>query len=59
MKLPHKRELQQTASNNSSDNEFKDSMKLYKGYTKEPFPFLVSDTNLPSDKPLRSRKNLL
>ena len=31
-----KRELQQTASNNLFDSEFKDSTKLYKGCTKEP-----------------------
>ena len=36
MKIPHKRELQQIASNHSSDIDFKDIMKLYKDYTKEP-----------------------
>ena len=59
MKIPNKRELQQIASNHSSDIEFKDFMKLYKDYTKDPFSFLVNDTTLPSDNPLRSRKNPL
>ena len=59
MKIPNKRELQQIASNHSSDIEFKDFMELYKDYTKDPFSFLVNDTTLPSDNPLRSRKNPL
>ena len=58
MKIPNKRELQQIASN-LSDNDFKDFMKLYKDYTKEPYLFLVNDTTLSSDNPLRFRKNLL
>ena len=37
--LPNKRELQQIASNNASDTEFKDFMRFYKGYAKEPFHF--------------------
>ena len=36
MKIPNKRELQQIASNHSSDIDFKDFMKLYKDYAKEP-----------------------
>ena len=35
MKIPNKRKLQEIASNHSSDIDFKDFMKLYKGYTKE------------------------
>ena len=42
--IPKKRELQQTASNHSSE---------------EPYLFLVNDTTLSSDNPLRFRKNLL
>ena len=57
--MPSKRELQQIASNHSSDIEFKDFMKLYKDYIKEQFLFLVKDTALPSDNPLKFRKNLL
>ena len=59
MKIPNKRELQQIASNLSSDVDFKDFMKLYTKYTKEPYSFLVNDMTLSSDNPLRFRKNLL
>ena len=59
MKIPSKRELQQIALNHSSDIDFKDFMKIYKKYTKEPYSFLVNDTTLPSDDTLRIRKNLL
>ena len=59
MKIPNKRELQQVALNHSSDIDFKDFMNIYKKSTKEPYSFLVYDTTLPSDNPLRFRKNLL
>ena len=59
MKIPNKREFQQTALNHSSDIDFKDFMNIYKKYTKEAYSFLVNDTTLPSDDPLRFRKNLL
>ena len=59
MKIPNKRELQQTALNHSSDIDFKDFMKIYKKYSKEPSSFLVNDTTLPSDDHLKFRKNLL
>ena len=58
-KIPNKTELQQIAWNHLSDLEFRDFMKPYKDYTKEPFSFLVKDTTLPSNDPLRLRKNLL
>ena len=41
MEIPNIRELQQVASNHSSDFDFKDCMKLYKEYTKEPYLFLT------------------
>ena len=59
MKIPNKRELQQTALNYSSDINFKDFMKIYKKCIAEPDSFLDNDTILPSDNPLRFRKNLL
>ena len=59
MKIPNKRELQQIALNHSSDIDFKDFMKIYKKCTAEPYSSLVNDTTLPSDDPLRFRKNLL
>ena len=34
-------------------------MKLYKDYIKEPYLFLLNNTNLSLDNPLRFRKNLL
>ena len=59
MKIPNKREIQQTALNHSSDIDFKDFMQIYKKCVKKPNSFLVNDTTLPSDDPLRFRKNLL
>ena len=59
MKIPSKREPLQIASNHSSYIDCKDFMKLYKDYTKEPCSFLVDDTNLSSDNPLRFRMNWL
>ena len=53
MKILNKRELQQIALNHSSDIDFKDFMKVYKECTKEPYSFLVNDTTLQSDNPLR------
>ena len=43
MKIPNKRELQQTVSNHLTDIDFKDFEKPCKEYTKEPCSFLVDD----------------
>ena len=59
MIIPNKRELHQIALNHSSDIDFKDFMKILKKCTAEPYSFLVNDTTLPSDSPLKFRKNLL
>ena len=59
MKIPNKRELQQIALNHSSDIDFKDFIKIDKKCTARPYSSLVNDTTLPSDDPLRFRKNLL
>ena len=59
IKIFNKREIRQIASNQSSDTEFKDFVKLYKDYTKETFSFLVKDTSLPLNNLLRYRNNLL
>ena len=59
MKISNKREIQQIPPNYLFDIDFKDFMKLYKDYTKEQYSFLVNDTTLLSDNPLRFRKNLL
>ena len=58
IKVLHKRELQQIALNHSSDIDYKDFMKIYKKCSAEQYSFLVNDTTLPSDNPLRFRKNL-
>ena len=59
MKIPNKREFQQIALNHSSDIDFKDFIKIYKKYTVEPYSFLVNNTTLPSNNPLRFRNILL
>ena len=59
MKIPNKSQLQQIAVNHSPDIDFKDFIKIYNECTNEPYSFLVTDTTLASDNPLRFRKNLL
>ena len=59
MKIPNKRELQQIALNHSSDIDFKDFINIYKNTLKNHTLFLVNDTTLPSDDPLRLRNNIL
>ena len=58
MKIPNKRELQQIAISHSSDIDFKDFVNIYKKFTDMPCSFLVNDTMLASNDPLRFRKNL-
>ena len=57
-KIPNKQKLQQIAINHSSDINTKDLTNIYKKYTAEPYSFLLNDTTLGSDNPLRFRKNL-
>ena len=57
-KVPNKRELQQIAINHSSDINTKDFANIYRKCTAEPYSFLVNDTILASNNPLRFRKNL-
>ena len=58
MKIWNNRELQQIAKNHSSDISTKDFENIYKKCTAEPYSFLVNDTTLASNNPLRFRKNL-
>ena len=58
-KIPNKRELQQIATNHSSDISTKDFINIYRKYTIESYSFLVNDTTLASDFPLRFRKLFL
>ena len=54
-KIPNKR--QQIAINHSSDISTKD-FNIYRECTAEPYSFLVNDTTLASNNPVRFRKNL-
>ena len=58
LKITNKKELQQITLNYSLDTDFKDFMKIYKKCTAEAYSFLINDTILPSDNPLRFGKNL-
>ena len=58
-KIPNKRELQQIAINHSSDISTKDFINIYRECTAKPYSFLVIDTTLASDNPLRFRKLFL
>ena len=58
MKISDQIELQNIARNHSGDIHYKDFMKSYREYTKEPFTFLTIDTTLPASNPLIFRKNL-
>ena len=58
-KISNKREIQQIAINNSSDISTKDFMNIYRQRTAESYSFLVNDTTLASDNPLRFRKLFL
>ena len=58
MKIPNKRELQQIATNYSSNIDPKEFINIYKKYTDESYSFLVNDTTLASGNLLRFRKNI-
>ena len=55
-KIPNKRELQQIAINHSSDINTKDFVNIYRKCTYEPYSFLINDTTLASNNPLRFEK---
>ena len=52
MKINNKRELQNIATNNSADIDYRDFIKMYRE-CKEPYNFLTIDIKLPSTNPLR------
>ena len=58
-KIPNKRELQEIARNYSSDIKTEDFINVYRECTAKPYSFLVNDTALASDNPLRFRKLFL
>ena len=55
-KIPNRRELQDIEINYSSDISTEDFINIYRECTAEPYSFLVNDTTLASDNPLRFRK---
>ena len=57
-KIPNRRELQQIAINHSSVSTTKDFENIYRKCTAESYSFLVNDTTLSSDNPLRFRKSI-
>ena len=57
MKIQSKKELQNIAQENSGDIDFKDFLKTYKDYTSEPYSCMIIDTTVPSNNPMRFRKN--
>ena len=58
VKILNKRELQEIARDHLSDISTKDFTNIFRECTAEPYSFLVNDTTLASDNPLRFRKNL-
>ena len=59
IKVPSKRGLQQIWFNHFSDIDLQDFMNLYRKSTAEPISFLVIDTTVATDNPLRFRNNLV
>ena len=58
VKVPNKSEVREIATNHSSDISTEDFANIYRECTPEPYSFLVNDTTLASNNPLRFRKNL-
>ena len=57
MKIPSRKELQNITEENSGDIDFKDFLKTCKDYTSEPYSCMIIDTTVPSNHPMRFRKN--
>ena len=58
MKINNRKELQNIATNHLADIDYKDFVKIYREYTRNPYSILTIDTTLPSSDPLRLRTNL-
>ena len=58
-KIPNKRKISEIAINYSSDISTKDFINIYRECTAEQYSFLVNDTTLASNNPLRLRKFFL
>ena len=59
VKIPNRRQLQEIARNDSSDIKTEDFSNIYRKCTFEAYSFLINDTTLASDNPLRFRKLFL
>ena len=57
MKIQCTKELQNITHKNSGDIDFKDFLKTYKDYTSEPYSCMIINTTVPSNHPMRFRKN--
>ena len=57
MEIQSRKELQNIAQENSRDIDFKDFLKTYKDYTSESYSCMIIDTTVPSNHPMRFRKN--
>ena len=57
MKIQSRKKLRNIAQENSGDIDFKDFLKTYKDYTKEPYSCMIIDTTVCSGNAMRSRKN--
>ena len=59
MKISKKRELENIAKSHSTDIDYKDFVKIYREYRKEPYSFLTIDTTLWASDLVRFSKNLV
>ena len=59
MKIQSRKELQNIAQENSGDIDFKGFLEIYKDYTSETYSCMIINTAVPSNHPIRFRKNFL
>ena len=52
MKINSRKDLQNSAINQSTDIDFNDFVRIYKECTRKPYSFLTIDTTLPAIDPL-------
>ena len=58
MKINNRIELKNIEISHSADIDYQDFKKIYRECTKEPYNFLIIDTTLPANDPLKFRKKL-
>ena len=56
MKIHNKRALQNIAINHSANIDYKDFLKIYRNFTKEPYSFLNIENTLLAINPMRFLK---